>query len=205
MNTPQWYAFLDSVRHAYELPVLRRGELESRLATFACVGCGEGKDCKRSKDWRPCYECNACNDGKECDSFGPCDACFWCGCPKCIQDFDMYDGCDRYPGREYRERVAALEPKLVRALKQSPVPLESWAPFLSKYFICKYFPYTSNKELWRLYVLDASEPTSCPHEVDYNTLSEEEKVYFKNPYEKHRASYNILRIMAGLGGLAYDS
>lgn len=202
INKQKFHTFLDNIiRNAKELPAFKCGEIEKQLEEFACEGCGRDGVCNR-----PFHELTRkeFNKRPEYDWYD-CQDCFFCGCPKCEVDSDYYDGYDGYDGNkptdDYSERYSEMSDMLLCAMRESSISLESWAKLLSNKFIRNHYKYQLYKDIWRERILDANNPIYCPTDVNYNSLSKDEKQFFKDPDSYNYSFYNVLRIMAGLPGL----
>jgi hypothetical protein len=206
MKEAQIDFFLYTLKDASILEGCSKGDIEKRISELVCVGCGDGKNCQKNTDIRPCYksDCEACGSKQpeNCSAFCPCDDCFDCGCPKCELPYDMYDGYDEYPPFEYESRRKELEKKVVKV-----IAVEKFLPFLSENFIRRNFPWQGNQEIWRQYLLHPSAKTKWEGtDEEYNQLSESDKAFFLVPDSRRDSAcnYNFLRILSGQSELNYS-
>ncbi len=174
----EFNAFIEQLRSYTEIPTaIRRGEIAKRIVNLACQGCNSGKECINKVETKCCENYEDCLNKKS----DICNDCFNCGCVNCRPYSEDYDGCDIYPPQVYSERLTNYLRKMVSTLKESPIPFDKWAPYIDD-------TYLSDSEKRKLdYILNPP------------PLRSNEEIPEIRPYA---TNYNILRIMAGLPGLA---
>lgn len=196
-------ALLEKVRNETDVSQYAVGHVVHLAEDTLCEGCkGANADCAAGIE--------------------VCDDCYRCGCPACEEGKEIDYTDEWHPSDDYAERVEEYKPysSLADAIRESKLGIVGWAPVLDKEFIMRHFSWESNKEIWQAYVLDIDNPIKCPHGVKYDSLTEEEQLYFikppvpvpaptPTPSSETRVHpgyyYNLLRIMAGMPGLAFSN